>query len=1549
MPTLTPEQKTLFEQLSKDRQQNADVLEKRSMRGVKLRVIEKYSESAQFIYELLQNADDVKATHVRFVLNQSGMLFAHNGTVHFSITHPDSEESDTQYQRLGHINAITSIGNSNKYEAQIGKFGVGFKAIFQYTNTPEIYDPPFCFKIERFIVPIWLDTDHPERQANETLFYFPFDNPAQPAHQAFQAILDKLKNLTHPLLFLRHLNQITWLAADQNQGCYSKTIIQSLAGGKEVMTQQLLNQTPVTTRFLVFTSPLSVSDQQSPQFINIAYLMWEALPPISYQHTFPAYCFFATKETTQLRFIVQAPFLLTDNREGIKQGEAWNQKLIQAIAQLTAESLPQIKKMNWLTDAFFNVLPIHEPDFPTEHPFRIVYDTVLETLQSNQALLPTQEKKAITRQQAYLAENPDLLNLFTSAQLSELMNHPNAHWVFPKTRHNNKILWEYIKMHLVNQEITQEKVLKRITKAFIQNQTDTWLMQFYTYLLDKPRYLKHKKEILRTKSILRLTDGQIVPAYNRAGKIQVYLPTDSESEYPTVKPCFVKHDKSKQFLLALGLDKPKDYEEIQYYILPRYQKKGEIEPAIMLRDFRKLVRYFLNCPWQKKAEYVNQLKTIPFCRALYHKKKVRVLSHLIYIKTEPLKHYFSHYPNIYFLDTAFYAALDQELAQETLNTFFKELGIEDKPRRIKTQATLSGQEREAIHNGQCTYDYYHFSQYTYDYDLEGLNAFLAQLNFDKSQILWQFLLKLIEDNLGQDIFKGQYNWFYRRERYHYFDAQFLITLRQTAWLYNGNGICVKPADMIVPELAVDYETESYAASILIEKLNIQSERLSGFSEEQRHKYAVGNELFKLAAAAGTEPAAVFRKIKHFLSQTEKEHQNSSLNKVEITQNERNEHNTEGLVKNESSNQSLKTDSLKRKRTQLETQLAQKIEELTQIEALQSRLLESTKYRFDWFNTLLALEYLLHYENKSISNKMSIKFAQVEKDKASDKILILKNPTRYIPQSIEDMADLSLQLQQGTETKQVFIDIVSIKAFTLRARLKSVTEIETLDLNKIQQAVIEIKNPTFILEKLKAAFRQLPCADDENLQANLPHNIEFIFGPPGTGKTTYLARKKVMPLITGTNLINILVLTPTNKVADVFVKKLMAEIALNPDQKGLQNQLIRFGITGESEIEQAGLLKDNAFDISHLTQCVVVTTIARFLYDGFSTSLLKAYDWDVIIFDEASMIMLAEIAYVLYQQKASCQFIVGGDPFQIQPVVIAEAWKGENIYTLVGLQHFQSPQTVPHDFPITTLTTQYRSLPPLGSLVSQFSYNGILRHHRQLTDQKPLKIERLDLTAITVIKFPVNPYDSLYKSQRLEGSGPYQIYSAIFTVELAHYLSQQIRTHHQDTWKIGLVCPYVAQATLVDKMISAHTMIHPQVQIITGTVHSFQGDEFDMILTLLNPPPHISSNIFLNNRNILNVALSRAKDYLILIMPESEGLEQLNKLEMILKEDEIKPHVQEWTSAQVEQILFNQANYISENSFISTHQKINVYGKAEKKYEVRCEENAVDIQLGEWDR
>ena len=123
-------------------------------------VIDKYCDSAHFIYELLQNADDAKATEVEIELTKDKFIFTHNGKIRFTVSDPEKAEKDRKHNRLGHINAITAIGFSSKNQTltddvndiKIGKFGVGFKAVFQYTTTPYIYDNPFCFKIEDYIV-----------------------------------------------------------------------------------------------------------------------------------------------------------------------------------------------------------------------------------------------------------------------------------------------------------------------------------------------------------------------------------------------------------------------------------------------------------------------------------------------------------------------------------------------------------------------------------------------------------------------------------------------------------------------------------------------------------------------------------------------------------------------------------------------------------------------------------------------------------------------------------------------------------------------------------------------------------------------------------------------------------------------------------------------------------------------------------------------------------------------------------------------------------------------------------------------------------------------------------------------------------------------------------------------------------------------------------------------------------------------------------------------------------------------------------------------------
>ena len=209
---MTAQEKKWFKELARDREESARVFMKASNRGVWNAIVDKYSDQAHFIYELLQNADDAGATRAEFSLEEGRLLFKHNGTRRFSITSPQTEEADFERGHVGDLNAITGAGgfstkkNANAEGNAIGKFGVGFKAVFQYTASPRIYDDSMSFRLEKYIVPVLIKDDESWRKKGETLFVFPFDkeglrNPAEDIRR-------KLKSLTLPTLFLNNLQTV---------------------------------------------------------------------------------------------------------------------------------------------------------------------------------------------------------------------------------------------------------------------------------------------------------------------------------------------------------------------------------------------------------------------------------------------------------------------------------------------------------------------------------------------------------------------------------------------------------------------------------------------------------------------------------------------------------------------------------------------------------------------------------------------------------------------------------------------------------------------------------------------------------------------------------------------------------------------------------------------------------------------------------------------------------------------------------------------------------------------------------------------------------------------------------------------------------------------------------------------------------------------------------------------------------------------------------------------------------------------------------------------
>lgn len=260
---MTNQEREWFKQLNTKRSEDAKTFNHLDYIGIWHTIIQGiYSEQAHFVYELLQNAEDVKATSARFVLKKHGLYFIHNGTVHFTISDVRNENEN------GHINAITAIGRTGKkISDSIGKFGIGFKAVFQYTLEPHIFDPIFKFKISNYIIPILLenykllDDDIKYDENTETVFYFPFcDNNNQNGkmknkEDAYSDIKSKFVSLNRPNIFLYNLKEISW-KYDQSKNTYKKEIVNEKNYG-EIQFKKLVLY-PSKKHYLFFNRSLKL-------------------------------------------------------------------------------------------------------------------------------------------------------------------------------------------------------------------------------------------------------------------------------------------------------------------------------------------------------------------------------------------------------------------------------------------------------------------------------------------------------------------------------------------------------------------------------------------------------------------------------------------------------------------------------------------------------------------------------------------------------------------------------------------------------------------------------------------------------------------------------------------------------------------------------------------------------------------------------------------------------------------------------------------------------------------------------------------------------------------------------------------------------------------------------------------------------------------------------------------------------------------------------------------------------------------------------------------
>ena len=1002
------------------------------------------------------------------------------------------------------------------------------------------------------------------------------------------------------------------------------------------------------------------------------------------------------------------------------------------------------------------------------------------------------------------------------------------------------------------------------------------------------------------------------------------------------------------------------------------------------RHFLKFFEFYKECPRTEVDGFIKLIKECKFVkfRSIGNDTIYRGKASNLYLPNETLRNWFQAKPDTKFIEFDYYLQLVGESNKEELIKFFTELGVKDEPRVLTRE--LSREEAYQISSdwpystrlGKWFEKYVDGSEQIIKYLIEKQNA-------DLSVLVWNQLLKYVEYGYSyglRSIMRGKYEYFYYSPHTKEFDSREAFRLRTEPWILNRDGEFVSAGELTVQTLSPEYNLTKDEAVELLQYLEINDEAINhnleyaNLSDEQRAKIELADALSDIPHEELKRFAEQFRASRHTsTSQGENEEtfedeetdivsENPAVSRIAKEISKRavsapREKGTSAPNNDEASVDSDEDDYMKasinfsKKIEQAKQRSANEIAEIAHLDELTQKALNAEKYSFGWFRALLELESVNSGENTANSREISITFSKVEREEGTSRTLILKHPSRYIPQSIEDLADIPLELhfENGPMVK-VAVEVVNVKSYTLRAKLRTNAQIDGLDLSLVTEARIEAKNPVFLIEELRKAFNKLDFDDDYDMQHNLCKNIEFVFGPPGTGKTTHLAGEEILPLMKGEEDIRVLVLTPTNKAADVLVKRIMD---MDPHHSYL-DWLIRFGATNDSVIEQSGVFRDKTTDIRNFSRNVTVTTIARFPYDYFlpdgDTRLhLSALKWDYIIIDEASMIPLGNIILPLYK-KTPEKFIIAGDPFQIEPITTVDIWKNESIYTMVDLQSFTDPKTVPHPYRVKLLTTQYRSTPEIGEVFSQFAYGGVLQHNRTEDSRRPLLNEDVfDIKPLNIIKFPVSKYESIYRPKRLQSKSNYQVYSALFAFEFVKYMSSLLEksANGNEVFRIGLIAPYRAQSDLIDKLMSSFTF-SKNIDVQVGTIHGFQGDECDIIIALFNPPPSISAskNMFLNKLNIINVAISRARDYLFIIMPD-DTTENVGNLTMIKRVEDLckkQPHWIEHEAPNIEEVIFGSNSYLEDNSFSTSHQLVNVYGKPEKRYEVRSEDNAVDVQI-----
>lgn len=441
------------------------------------------------------------------------------------------------------------------------------------------------------------------------------------------------------------------------------------------------------------------------------------------------------------------------------------------------------------------------------------------------------------------------------------------------------------------------------------------------------------------------------------------------------------------------------------------------------------------------------------------------------------------------------------------------------------------------------------------------------------------------------------------------------------------------------------------------------------------------------------------------------------------------------------------------------------------------------------------------------------------------------------------------------------------------------------------------NPSSIVEALVCDGQKNINKDDSNITTgqdaavhmSRTQKITFIWGPPGTGKTQTLAKIALAHIQHGNRVLmlsysNVSVDGATMRVYSMMKKKTPGVIIrygyprckelldhdyltssnfvihehpllwqerqklyeerktlLRTSQKYIENKQNIIRIKEQLSNEEKESVRQAKF---------VATTVSKAVVD----SVIRNNEFDVVIFDEASMAYVPQIMYSASLAKK--YFVCMGDFKQLPPIVQGskDSILNTDIFQYCGISSAVD-NGMNHKW-LCMLNTQYRMHPSISDFASCTMYRGLLRSAENMEEKRHDIVEHTpscgDSLKIADLSRMMSVCTKVADNSRIN------VLSAFIAFSLA--------LEAIDKYEVGVITPYNAQSRLLHAMALDVGEQNPDLNKIScATVHQFQGSEKDVIIydavdcyRMSYPGILLTSTANDYADRLFNVALTRAK-------------------------------------------------------------------------------------------